>query len=137
MAGTIWEFFGFHAEDASGARRDAVEKSLCPVTGEVCEKTFNDGTISGVCSIKPVTSPPVICCPIRLYAEKYKVLKDVAFKAFGETLALIPGRLWPLVQAQSHSTTVYKLQEAFNNVTLPEENVYRDAILKALRSVEP
>ena len=31
-----------------------------------------------------------------------------------------------------HSTTVYKVQEAFNNVTLPDENVYRDAIVAAL-----
>lgn len=27
-----------------------------------------------------------------------------------------------------HSTTVYKVQEAFNNVTLPDENVYKTAI---------
>ncbi len=38
----------------------------------------------------------------------------------------------PLKETLSYSTTVYKLQEAFNNVTLPEENVFRDAILKAL-----
>ena len=44
----------------------------------------------------------------------------------------IDGQLVPLKQTVSHSTTVYKLQEAFNNVTLPEENVYKAAILKAL-----
>lgn len=42
------------------------------------------------------------------------------------------GELVPLKETLSHSTTVYKVQEAFNNVTLPEENVYRNAILKAL-----
>jgi hypothetical protein len=42
------------------------------------------------------------------------------------------GTVVPLKEISTHSTTVYKLQEAFNNVTLPNENVYRDAILKAL-----
>jgi len=42
------------------------------------------------------------------------------------------GQIVPLKEVLTHSTTVYKLQEAFNNVTLPDENVYRDAILKAL-----
>lgn len=43
-----------------------------------------------------------------------------------------PGETIPLKQDLVHSTTVYKVQEAFNNVTLPEENVYKAAILKAL-----
>ena len=43
--------------------------------------------------------------------------------------------LIPLKNTLNHSTTVYKVQEAFNNVTLPVENVYRDAILRALGSV--
>lgn len=42
------------------------------------------------------------------------------------------GETIPLQQDLIHSTTVYKVQEAFNNVTLPDENVYKDAILKAL-----
>jgi hypothetical protein len=40
-----------------------------------------------------------------------------------------------LVRARAlppHSTTVYKVQEAFNNVTLPDENVYKTAIENAL-----
>jgi len=44
----------------------------------------------------------------------------------------VDGTLVPLKQVRSHTTTVYKVQEAFNNVTLPEENVYRNAITKAL-----
>lgn len=299
MAGTIWEFFGYRSEDKSRKRNESVKNSICPVLREPCEKTFNDGTISGVCSIKPITSEPVICCPIRLYAEDYKILSDISVKAFGEQLDLVPGEeavfyakakgkhcvavfgkrwggelrlpqksgsggyfvdwvlakirpsgtleefvaievqtidttgnyrnghtalinndgivkttvglnwenvskrilpqliykgqilqreelcrkglffvcpepvynrimtrlggqdglvryalqpasisfvtynynheeipsdgnMWPLIQTHSHSTTVYKVQEAFNNVTLPDENVYRDAILKAL-----
>ena len=42
------------------------------------------------------------------------------------------GTLVPLSALPQHSTTVYKVQEAFNNVTLPNENVYRDAIVAAL-----
>ena len=42
------------------------------------------------------------------------------------------GTLVPLSALPQHSTTVYKVQEAFNNVTLPDENVYRDAIVAAL-----
>lgn len=35
---------------------------------------------------------------------------------------------------EEHCTTVYKVQEAFSAVTLPEGNVYRDAILHSLYS---
>jgi hypothetical protein len=38
----------------------------------------------------------------------------------------------PLKALPPHSTTVYKVQEAFNNVTLPDENVYKTAIENAL-----
>jgi hypothetical protein len=92
MAGTIWEFFGYRSEDRSAKAKNAVDHEICPIIKEACEKTFNDGVISGVCSLKPMTSDPVVCCPIRLYAEDYKILRHVSFKAFGENLRLIPGR---------------------------------------------
>lgn len=92
MAGTIWEFFGYHPDDKSTEAQEAVERERCPIIKEKCEKTFNDGVISGVCTLKPITSEPVMCCPIRLYAEDYKILRDVSLKAFGENLDLIPGR---------------------------------------------
>ena len=38
----------------------------------------------------------------------------------------------PLKAVSPHSTTVEKVKEAFSNVTLPNENVYRDAIIAAL-----
>ncbi len=40
----------------------------------------------------------------------------------------------PLKPDRERSTTVYKVQEAFNNVTLPDENVYMTAIETALDS---
>lgn len=91
MAGTIWEFFGYRADDNSTKAREAAQNEQCPIIKETCEKTFNDGVISGVCTLKPITSGPVICCPIRLYADDYKILREVSIKAFGEDLDLIPG----------------------------------------------
>jgi hypothetical protein len=52
---------------------------------------LNDGILSGVCSLKPATSGPVICCPVRLYADDYQILRDVSMLAFGEELTLAPG----------------------------------------------
>jgi hypothetical protein len=91
MASNITELFGYSPTDQSPEAKKARESLECPFLGQTCTKTLNDGTISGVCTIKPVTSGPVICCPIRLYADDYKVLKDVAAQAFGGGIDLITG----------------------------------------------
>lgn len=91
MAGTIWEFFGYRADDHSAVAVAAARDKRCPFLNEVCEKRLSDGAVSGVCAIKPVTSAPVICCPIRLYADDYRVLADVARIAFGDNLPLFAG----------------------------------------------
>ena len=44
------------------------------------------------------------------------------------------GEITPLGIIEEHCTTVYKVQEAFSAVTLPEGNVYRDAIMSSLYS---
>jgi len=90
MAGTIWEFFGYRAGEKSAKAKESIRKLVCPIINETCEKTFNDRTVSGVCTIKPITTDPVICCPIRLYAEDYKILHDVSAKAFGGAHPLVP-----------------------------------------------
>ena len=100
MASTIWEFFGYRTDDLSLKAKAAAAKKECPIIGEVCEKSFNDGVTSGVCALKPMTSEPVICCPIRMYADDYRILKDVSIKAFYEGLKLLPGR-----EALSFATT--------------------------------
>lgn len=92
MVGVIHEFFGFPAGSDSLEASDAVEQMRCPFLGSTCVKTLNDGTISGVCSVKPQTSNAVVCCPIRLYADEYKILRDVADRAFESGLPLYPGR---------------------------------------------
>ena len=42
------------------------------------------------------------------------------------------GVITPLGVIEEHCTTVYKVQEAFSSMNLPEGNVYRDAIRKSL-----
>lgn len=91
MAGKIWEFFGYRADDRSTAAIAAATDKQCPYLSDICEKRLSDGAIAGVCTIKPVTSDPVMCCPIRLYADKYRVLYDVAKIAFDEDYELITG----------------------------------------------
>jgi hypothetical protein len=88
----VFEFFGRPATDTSQHARDLAEAKHCPFIGERCEKTLSDGKVAGVCSIKPVTSGPVICCPIRLYGDGYKILRDVSAIAFEPGLKLVPGR---------------------------------------------
>ncbi len=95
MAGFITEFFGYRAEDQSKTALDAAASNKCPFTGNFCIKRLGrDKTIAGVCSVKQKTegSPSVICCPIRLYAEDYKMLHLIAYKAFGQHLHLYAGR---------------------------------------------
>lgn len=92
MASTIYEFFGYRPEDNSSIAMETAAEYRCPILKKTCEKTLNDGKISGVCSLKPITSDPVICCPIRLYAEDYKILSDIVKHAFGGEYPLLPGR---------------------------------------------
>ncbi len=44
----------------------------------------------------------------------------------------VEGSILPLDVIEEHCTTVYKVQEAFSSMNLPEGNVYRDAIRRSL-----
>lgn len=90
MAGNVHELFGFPPRDASPQAIQARGSLVCPFIGKTCAKTLNDGMVSGVCTIKPVTSGPVICCPVRLYADHYRILEDVATQCFGGGMELLP-----------------------------------------------
>lgn len=95
MAGTITEFFGYRADDKSPAALKAAADKKCPFLGSACTKMLGrERMISGVCAIrqKKAGSPSVICCPNRIYAEEYKMLKTIAKNAFGEDLKLYAGR---------------------------------------------
>jgi hypothetical protein len=91
MADKIFEFFGYSPTDQSPKAKKARKSLECPFLGQTCTKTLRDGTISGVCTIKPMTSGPVICCPIRLYANDYRILRDVAKNVFGDGIELVVG----------------------------------------------
>ena len=95
MAGYISEFFGYRAEDDSEIALTAAARQMCPFTGKQCGKILaRDRMISGVCAVRQKTenSPDVICCPIRIYADDYKMLKEIAQKAFSCSLNLYSGR---------------------------------------------
>lgn len=95
MAGYIAEFFGYRAEDNSEQAVTAAARQICPFLGTPCTKVLSrDRIISGVCAVRQKTagSPNVICCPNRIYAENYKMLRLVARQAFGCELGLYSGR---------------------------------------------
>ena len=98
MSGYISEFFGYRAEDSSVTALDNTSKQVCPFLSSYCTKALGDKTnrtLSGVCAIRQVseTSPAVICCPNRIYADNYKMLNTIAQKAFGRSYNLYSGRL--------------------------------------------
>lgn len=103
MASTIFEFFGYPVGDQSNQANSAIQSQSCAILGQKCVKSFNDGVVSGVCSIKPITSSPVICCPIRLYFSDYKILTDISSRVFGSGMKLIAGKD-AVAFAKTHST---------------------------------
>ena len=95
MAGYISEFFGYRAEDSSTEAMTAAIRQICPFLGTQCTKVLSrDRIISGVCAVRQKTdgSPSVICCPNRIYAEDYKMLRLVSRQAFGHDFGLYAGR---------------------------------------------
>lgn len=94
MSGYIAELYGFRADDVSDVSLQHAQGRICPVTNSLCAKKLSrDNTPSGVCAIKQmkIDSPEIICCPIRLYAEDYKLLKLVARDAFKGDFPLCAG----------------------------------------------
>lgn len=91
MASKIVEFFGYAPSDRSAEARLARETKACPFVGGTCSKMLRDRSRSGACTLMPARGKPVICCPNRLYAQDYIILKDVAQVAFGPNVELVPG----------------------------------------------
>ncbi len=89
---TITEVFGYSPDDQSPLVKEIRTAGTCPFTSKRCIKTFRDsGVLHGTCTVKTPSDEEVICCPKRLYAEKYRILTDVALEAFGPELeAVIP-----------------------------------------------
>lgn len=61
---------------------------------------------------------------------------SIHFLAYDYQGAATDGTITPLGILEEHCTTVYKVQEAFSSMNLPEGNVYRDAICKSLYGAE-
>jgi hypothetical protein len=95
MSGCISEFFGYRAEDHSSVASQAAASKICPILGTQCVKILSrDRSVAGACAIKQRTagSPSVICCPIRMYADNYKMLGTISQQAFNMNLSLYAGR---------------------------------------------
>lgn len=95
MSGYISEFYGFPIDGVTGGLQENAQKGICPITNSPCAKKLSrDNMPSGVCAIKQVKSdsPDIICCPIRLYAEDYKLLRLIAKNAFKEDFPLLAGK---------------------------------------------
>jgi len=93
----IVEFFGYDPIDKSPAASAARKRFICPFIGSKCTKQLRDKSISGACTVKLVNSGPIICCPNRLYASEYVILRKVAETAFGAGVKLISGEDVPRV----------------------------------------
>ncbi|MBI5696791.1 MAG: hypothetical protein HZC51_13845 [Nitrospirae bacterium] len=106
MSSRIFEFFGYSPADETDVAREARRNMQCPFLWSTCVKTLNDGSISGVCTLKPKTSKPVICCPYRLYANNYAVLSDVARESFGKEVALFPANIVRTEDAPSGASKI-------------------------------
>lgn len=89
MALDIAELYGYGPTDPSIPAQEARDSQFCPFIERSCNKTFNDNTSNGVCTLIQKSAGPVICCPNRLYAGSYQVLGDIAVSAFGEGVSLV------------------------------------------------
>lgn len=61
--------------------------------------------------------------PAAIHFVAYDYLADVPME---------DGKIRPLGVVEEYCTTVYKVQEAFSAVDLPDQNIYRDAIRRSL-----
>jgi hypothetical protein len=96
MSGYIAEFFGYKAEDKSREALQAAAKKVCPFLNSQCTKILSSNReASGVCAVKQKKedSPVIICCPNRLYAEDYKILKLISNLAFKKQYNHYAGRV--------------------------------------------
>lgn len=82
MALSIVEFFGF--PPLSPAATNLVATKQCPFVGSNCIKPNH-----GACSVKQLQGSPIICCPNRLYADQFLILREIAEEAFGEDAELM------------------------------------------------
>lgn len=85
---SVTELFGYSPNTPEF--EEAVRSQSCPFGSIKCRKNFSDGMASGLCSATATKDPtPVICCPQRLYANDYQILKNVCHSAFGSDIPML------------------------------------------------
>ncbi|MDE6495192.1 MAG: hypothetical protein K2L30_03030 [Duncaniella sp.] len=57
---------------------------------------------------------------------------SINFIAYDTNEEQVDGEITPLDIVEEHCTTVYKVQEAFSSLNLPEGNVSKESILQTL-----
>ena len=83
MALQVTEFFGLTPLDPAAETDVAARR--CPFVKGDCIKPNH-----GACSVRQVTeSEPVICCPNRMYANNFKVLRQISVETFGTGAKLV------------------------------------------------
>lgn len=88
----IVEFFGYDPLDSSVTAVEARNRKLCPFyeghcTKELGEDDSGNTILSGTCTVRQVVQQdPIVCCPKRLYAEKFIALRDIAKAVFDPEL---------------------------------------------------
>lgn len=83
MALQVVEFFGYRPLDQAAGGNVATK--ACPFVSNPCTKPNH-----GACSVRQASdNSPIICCPNRMYAGNYQILKDVATEAFGAGTELL------------------------------------------------
>lgn len=97
MALRIVEFFGYEPLEPQGQAFAATRE--CPFTNGDCIKPNH-----GACSVKLVSTGPIICCPNRLYADGYGALSKVGHEVFGAGTELITANEARLRKAQGTLT---------------------------------
>ena len=94
----VTELFGYSPD--SPHSKESVQNLSCPFTKGSCRKFFSNRMPSGLCSASQSSNQePIICCPQRLYAEEYKILKNISLSAFGPEKPLLLGD-WKLPLTQ-------------------------------------
>ena len=143
MASKIVELFGFSPTDASHRAKNARAHCLCPFVGDgaaPCTKEIGDRSNrikSGVCSISDRDGQPVLVCPVRMYANDYRLLKDVATLAFKtETIELIDGSKTSTHRSESGKTLVAVFGKAWGGeLRLPGRTAVADESGRRIGSV--
>jgi hypothetical protein len=108
MAVKITEIFGFQVNDQSEIARAQRQSEMCPFIGGKCWKYFRSGGLRhGTCTLKAPDGPEVVVCPDRLYAESFKILKDVAHVAFGPDISIVRPSDLPATQGQQNRVVAF------------------------------